>query len=105
LAIRHLFRVKTPLGYFVTLSRDRWRQITRYKHRAVAGKEKAVRTCLQSPSIIRASAKDPSVHLNYLPAGDVHLCVVVAPVDGDERFVVTAYFTRNIKAGVELWKK
>src|SRR5258708_1580044 len=66
LAIRYLFRVKTPLGYVVTMSRDRWRQITRYKHRAVAGKEKAVRACLQSPSIIRASAKDPTT----LPRGN-----------------------------------
>lgn len=26
-----------------------------------------------------------------------YLCVVTAPGDGDKRFVVTAYFTTNIK--------
>ena len=34
---------------------------------------------------------------------DVFLCVVIAPADEDERFVVTAYFTKNIKKGKELW--
>jgi len=31
------------------------------------------------------------------------MCVVVAPTDKDERFVVTAYFTKNVKKGKELW--
>ena len=37
---RILFTVVTPLGYRVSLSRDRWRQITRFKHPALAGHEK-----------------------------------------------------------------
>jgi hypothetical protein len=35
--------------------------------------------------------------------GHVHLCVVVAPEQENERFVVTAYFTKNIKKGSEIW--
>ena len=93
---RRIFTVETPLGYRVFLSRDRWRQIVRQKHPALKGHEKKVRTCLESPSIVR--------HLYYIPSDDVHLCVVVTPTDADERFVTTAYFTTNIKKGTELWK-
>jgi hypothetical protein len=100
---RRLFTVPTPLGYSVFVDRDRWRDIIRRKHPAMAGHEKAVRACLASPTFVRASAKEPDVHLFYRPSEDVHLCVVTAPGDGDERFVVTAYFTKKIKEGKALW--
>jgi hypothetical protein len=100
---RMIFAVNSPLGYRVSLSRDRWREIIRYKHPAMAGSEGAVRECLKAPKLIRESAKDATVHLYYAPAGQVHLCVVVAPENKTEWFVVTAYFTRNIKEGKDLW--
>jgi hypothetical protein len=100
---RRIFTVQTPLGYLVVLQRDRWRQILRHKHPAMAGRETEVRACLASPTVVRESAKEPDVHLYYVPANDTHLCVVVAPADEDERFVVTTYFTKNIKKGKELW--
>jgi hypothetical protein len=103
MAPRLIFTVETPLGYRVSLSRDRWRQIIRYKHPALAGQEQAVRACLQFPALVRESAKDPDVHLYYVPSKEVHLCVVVAPRDNEARFVVTAYFTKNIKKGNEIW--
>jgi hypothetical protein len=102
---RRIFSVETPLGYHVGLSRDRWRQIVRFKHPALAGGEKAVRECLLAPSLVRASAKDREVHLYYRKVKGVFLCVVAAPDRRGERFVVTAYFTRNIKEGAELWRK
>jgi hypothetical protein len=105
MAQRLIFRVLTPLGDWVSLTRDRWRQITRFKHRAVTGHESAVRTCVQSPLLVRASTKDASVHLYYIAAGGAYLCVVTAPTGPTQRFVVTAYFTKNIKPGTELWKK
>jgi hypothetical protein len=101
---RRLFTVPTVLGYRVFLARDRWRQIVRHKHPALAKREKEVRACLESPTIIRESVKEPDVHMYYVPADKAHLCVVVAPADEDERFVVTAYFTKNIKTGKELWR-
>ncbi len=104
MARRRIFTVQTPLGYRVFLLRDRWRQIVRRKHPALAGKESELRACLKSPVLIRESAKEPEVHLYYTASGTAHLCVVTAPADGDERFVVTAYFTENIKKGKELWK-
>ena len=103
MAKRRIFEVQTPLGYRVVLTRDRWRQIVRHKHPALAGHEKDVRACLESPAVVRESVKDPDVHLYYVPSDDVYLCVVTTPVDEEDRFVVTAYFTKNIKKGTELW--
>jgi hypothetical protein len=74
---RRIFTVQTPLGHRVFLARDRWRQIIRFKHPALAG---------------------------YASAEHGHLCVVTMPAGEDEHFVVTAYFTKNIKPGNELWK-
>lgn len=102
---RLIFTVTTTLGYRVSLSRDRWREIIRYKHPAMAGNEQAVRACLAGPRIIRESVKDPEVHLYYAPLGQAYLCVVVAPQNKGDRFVVTVYFTKNIKKGKELWTK
>ena len=101
---RRLFTVQSPLGYHVFLERDRWRQIVRHKHPALAGHENDVRQCLMKPSLIRESAKDTTVHMYYAPANAVHLCVVAAPSSANEYFVVTAYFTVNIKKGTELWR-
>jgi hypothetical protein len=106
MARRRLLTVQTPLGHRVFHTRERWRQIIRYKHLALAG----VRTmCVPvwshlRPSSVRESAKDPDVQLYYIPTEEVHLCVVTAPADELEQFVVTAYFTTNIKQGKELWK-
>jgi hypothetical protein len=100
---RLIFQVTSPLGYRVVLTRDRWREIVRYKHPALDGHERQLRSCVEAPKLIRQSAKDPSVHMYYATAGQVQLCVVVAPEQEDQRFVVTAYFTKNIKKGTELW--
>ena len=102
---RLVFSAATPLGYRVELSRDRWRQITRFKHPALAGHEKDVRSCLEEPVCVRESAKDQTVHLFYGKSKAAFLCVVVAPASDDRYFVVTAYFTANRKEGRELWKR
>ena len=101
---RRLFTIQSRLGYQVFLERDRWRQIIKHKHPAMANREKDVRACLASPSIIRESVKEAEVHLYYVPDATGFLCVVVAPTDEDEYFVVTCYSTTNIKKGNELWK-
>lgn len=103
MAQRRIFTVTTPLGYRVFLTRDRWREITRFKHPAMAGREKNVRECLESPVAICESEKDEDVHLYYKLTRDVYICVVVAPAATGERFVVTAYFTKRIKKGKQIW--
>ena len=105
MADRVIFTVTSPLGYRVKLTRNRWRQIVRFKHPALTGHESLVRKCLTKPEVIRESVKDPSVHLYYAAANRVFLCVVVALVDRGAGFVVTAYFTNEVKKGRELWTK
>jgi hypothetical protein len=87
------------------LSRDRWREIVRFKHPALAGHEALVRECVRDPDLIRASAKDPNVHLYYRGTDDGFICTVVGGDDPEDRFVVTAYFTKSIKKGQELWTR
>jgi hypothetical protein len=103
MAQRLIFTVETPLGNSVFLTRDRWRQIIRHKHPALAGQEKKVRACLESPTVIRESTKEENVHMYYAASDAVHLCVVTAPSGESEHFVVTAYYTKNIKKGKVLW--
>jgi len=105
MAKRQLFAETTPLGHRVVLTRDRWREIIRYKHPALAGHESDVRDCLRDPDLIRASAKDPDTHLYYRTLSRGTLCVVVGGEDLQQRFVITAYFTRGLKKGQDLWTK
>jgi hypothetical protein len=102
---RRVFVATTPLGHQVTLTRDRWREILRYKHPALAGHEAEVEACLRDPERIRASAKDPDVHLYYRASLRRYVCVVVGGDDPAKRFVITAYFARAPKKGQDLWTK
>ena len=103
MARRMVFVGLTPLGYRVVLTRNRWREIIRYKHPALAGHEEEVGSCLREPTLIRASAKDPKVHMYYRPSARGYVCVVVGGDDPTERFVVTAYFSKEMKKGQDLW--
>ena len=106
MAERVVFRVTSPLGYAVVLTRNRWRDIARFKHPAIKNDQDEVKQCVSEPDLIRGSAKDADVHLHYLSLeSGKQICVVAAPGDSDERFVVTAYLTNRIKQGDELWKK
>ena len=106
MAQRTLFRVTSPRGYSVVLTRNRWREIVRFKHPAVRAYQSEAERCVTEPDLIRASEKDADVHLHYLQLSpQKHLCVVTAPSDDDVHFVVTAYLTARIKQGDELWKK
>ena len=69
----------------------------------MAGHEKEVRECLESPTVICDSEKDEEVNLYYKAARDLFVCVVIAPGVSVERFVVTAYFTKRIKKGKQRW--
>jgi hypothetical protein len=102
---RRVFLERTPLGYRVLLARDRWREIVRFKHPVLAGHEATVRDCVRDPDLIRASAKDPDVHLFYRTSPDGTVCAVIGGDDPQARFVVTAYFTRNPKKGPDLWTR
>lgn len=102
---RLLFSQQTPLGHQVVLSRDRWREIVRFKHPSMTGHEAEVRECLRDPELVRENLKDPGVHLYYRASGRAYVCVVTGGDATGDRFVVTAYFTKNIKKGTELWTR
>jgi hypothetical protein len=102
---RRLFSERTPLGYRVVLTRDRWREIVRFKHPALTGHSEEVRLCVRDPDVIRGSLKDPDVHVYYRTSAGGYLCVVVAEADAGEYFLVTAYFTKQLKKGTDLWTK
>jgi hypothetical protein len=105
MAKRILVKARTPLGYEVVLTRDRWREIVRFKHPAVAKYQGAVRECLENPEVIRASTKDSDVHVYYQQRGRTYVCVVVAPESQNRYFVVTIYLSKKIKPGDELWTR
>jgi hypothetical protein len=71
----------------------------------LAGHEKAVRDCVRDPEVIRVSVKDATVHLYYRSIEERYVCVVVGGDDPEDRFVVTAYFTKGVKKGQDLWTK
>lgn len=102
---RTLFTEVTPIGHRVTLTRDRWREIVRYKHPALAEHVSEVRACLRDPAVIRESVKDPDTHLYYRTLERGFVCVVVGGPIPDGRFVITAYFTKELKKGTDLWTK
>jgi hypothetical protein len=105
MARRIRFTVTSPLGYEIVLSRNRWREIVRFKHPVLAGMEQEVKQCLSDPEVIRASATDPEVHLYYRVTERGYLCAVVGGDEPEERFRVTAYLTKKLKKGDELWTK
>jgi hypothetical protein len=102
---RILFQVLSPLGYKVVLTRDRWREIVRYKQPALAGYETSMQQCIEEPETIRESAKDASVHLYYADTRRGYLCVVVGPSGDGTYFVITGYFCKELKKGRQLWTK
>jgi hypothetical protein len=105
MAKKVLFTASTPLGHRVELTHDRWREIIRFKHPALKGRHADVRDCLSDPDVIRTSTKDPDVHLYYRLLSTGYVCVVVGGDDPQARFVITAYFTMQLKKGQELWTK
>lgn len=100
---KKLFAVTSPLGYRVVLTRNRWREIIRYKHPAMSGREAELRECVEQPDTIRESLKDSDIHLYYKQQEKGYLCAVVGRDESRIGFIVTTYFTEKIKQGPELW--
>lgn len=88
----------------ITATRGYWDIITRVKHPAVKGKERAVKETLKNPDYIRKSKTDGKIYLFYKKQKKYYLCVVVRHLNGDG-FMVTVYITDKIKEGEQLWPK
>lgn len=98
------FTVQTPLGITVSTTSQYWKIITEIKHPSIKGQESKLKETLMNPDIIRKSSKDPNVLLFYRHFARIYLCVVIKRLE-ETGFIVTAYFTENIKEGEHLWKK
>lgn len=100
-----LFEARTPLGFTVRVTRQRWLLITSSKHPVMAGQEAIVKGALETPDEVRRSRSDPQVLLFYKgDAPNRWTCAVVKRAEGSA-FLITTYPTDAIKEGVRIWLK
>ena len=79
------------------------------EHSEMAGQVRRIREVLQKPDFVYTSHKDSSVHVYYRhysrsPVGSKHLMVAVKILEQDA-FVITAFFTDEVKGGEQIWQK
>jgi hypothetical protein len=77
------------------------------EHPEMVGQERRIREVLQKPDLVYTSHKDGSVHVYYRyyarsPVGSKHLMVAVKILEQDA-FVITAFFTDDVKGGEQIW--
>lgn len=100
-----LFEARTPLGFFVRVTRARWELIATVKHPVMTGRESTVKAALEDPDEVRQSRTDHQVLLFYKAEGARRwVCAVTKQAD-DPAFLVTAYPTDAIKEGIRIWSK
>jgi hypothetical protein len=95
------------LGRSVRLTDERKQHIL--THLEMMGLEQAIIRVVREPQSVVQSQSDPLVQLSYrrqmtAEFGEKWLCVAVKYMP-DDPFVLTAYLTDKIKAGVSLWPK
>jgi hypothetical protein len=97
--------VDTPLGFSVSVTRDRWDLIAMFKHPVMERREADVQAVLHDPDEIRQSRRDESVVLFYrVERLGRWLCAVVRRT-GRDGFLITAYPTDAVKEGEKIWAK
>jgi hypothetical protein len=79
------------------------------EHPEMVGQERRIREVLQKPDAVFTSHKDSSVHVYYKhyarsPVGSKHLMVAVKVLEEDA-FVITAFFTDEVKGAEQIWPK
>ena len=79
------------------------------EHPEMLGQERKVRTALRAPHKVMTSRLDATVHLYYRlfprsPVGRKYLMVAVKGLE-DDAFVITAFFTDEIKGGRTVWPR
>jgi hypothetical protein len=100
----NVFAIATPLGFVVSCSREYWAFIIAQKHPVMSGPEQEVAQALADPDEVRQSRKDPNVYLFYRGTSPRWLCAVARRAEGSG-FLITAYPTDAIKAGVTIWTR
>ncbi|KKD35886.1 DUF4258 domain-containing protein [Limnoraphis robusta] len=92
-------------GRSVRLTEERLTHIL--QHPELVNMEDEIEITLQNPEQVRRSRTDETVLISYryytgTLVGDKWLCVVVKYLENDA-FVLTAYFTDQVKKGEQLW--
>ena len=94
-------------GRKIRLTDERWQHAI--EHAEMAGQLSRLGWTLRSPDRVLRSRLDTSVHLYYrwfprTPVTSKHLMVAVKDLD-DDAFVITAFFTGEVRGGAEIWAK
>jgi hypothetical protein len=102
-----VLRVNSKLGKAIKLDEDRWKHVL--DHPEMKEQLHHMREALVDPDEIRESMHTPSIWMFYKlyphsPVSEKYLLVIVKVSDG-EGFIVTAFFTDELKKGGLLWKK
>jgi hypothetical protein len=100
-------RITDYSGRTVRLTEERWQHII--EHSEMAGQQPRLQRTLKEPSRVLTSQLHASVHLYYRlfersPVGRKYLMVAVKMLQ-DDAFVITVFFTDELKGGQTLWPK
>ncbi|MBI1998387.1 MAG: hypothetical protein HYU46_11410 [Deltaproteobacteria bacterium] len=99
-------RIIDYAGRTVRLTDERLGHI--HEHPEMVGQERRIGEVLRKPDIVFTSHKDVSVHVydrHYArgPVGSKHLMVAVKILE--DAFVITAFFTGEVKGAEQVWPK
>ena len=100
---RVLFEFRTPLGFDVRITRERWQLITIVKHPVMLGREDRVRLALEAPDEVWLSRKDDTVLLFYKAEAPKRWTCAVVKQSETGAFLLTAYPSDAIKEGKRIW--
>lgn len=100
-------RMRDYAGRIVRLTEERWHHIL--EHTEMVSQEHRLRAALREPEKVLTSYRDPTVHLYYRfyarsPVGPKHLIVAVKILDQDA-FIITAFYTDEVKGGTQIWPR
>ncbi|MEX0804877.1 MAG: hypothetical protein WD688_16405 [Candidatus Binatia bacterium] len=102
---KRTWKTEDYAGKSVRLTEERWRHIL--EHPEMARQKQKVRETLKKPDLVLTSHHDFSVGLYYRfysrsPVGRKYLMVAVK-ILGDDAFIITAFFTDEVKGGTQIW--
>ena len=100
-------RIIDYAGRTVRLTAERLLHI--HEHPEMIGEERRIGEVLKKPDVVYTSHKDASVHVYYRhyasgPVGSKQLMVAVKVLEEDA-FVITAFFTDEVKGAEQIWPK
>ena len=90
-----MHQARSQFGVPIRLTSERWEHISQ-NHPEVAGYLYDVLATLETPEEIRAGTHDARIAIRDVQPGKV-LAVVYKETSPDDGFVITAFFTRELK--------